>query len=79
MKVPNIDKAQWVIEKYQSVADSLKEITSPDLITEQGDTEKCVRVDIQDVYNVHAWVPYKVVVEMLEKLLVQYRKEVEEL
>ena len=41
--------------------------------------EKCVRVDIQDVYNVHAWVPYKMIVELLQKLLEQYRKEVEDL
>ena len=79
MKVPNIDKAQWTIEKYESVRDSLKEITDPDLITEQGDLEKCVRVDIQDVYNVHAWVPYKMIVELLQKLLEQYHKEEEEL
>lgn len=82
MKVPNIKKAGFVIEKYQRVCSAIETIEKSD--KESGFTEKEAEdrydnLEINSAYSTNVWVKHSIIKGLLIKLREQYKKEVEAL
>lgn len=82
MKVPNIEKAGFVIERYQSVCSAIETIEENDKesgFTEQEASDHYDNVEINSASSANVWVKRSVIKDLLIKLREQYKKEVEAL
>ena len=82
MKVANIEKAGFVIERYQCVCSAIETIEESDKesgFTEQEAADRYDNVKINSVYSINVWVKHSVIKDLLIKLHEQYKKEVEAL
>lgn len=82
MKVANISKAQFTIERYEGIVHTLKEMEKDDKkagYTKAEALDRYDRVEINGVYCNLVWIKHDVVVGLLLTLAEQYKKEVEEL
>lgn len=82
MKIPNIEKAEFVIEKYRGICTAIDDIEKSDKkmgVTNLPADDRYDSVEINGVYHNRVWVKHSAVMELLTKLREQYKKEVEAL
>ena len=82
MKVPNIEKAGFVIERYQRVCSAIETIEESDKesgFTAQEAADRYDNVEINSAHSTNVWIKHSVIKDLLIKLREQYKKEVEAL
>lgn len=82
MKIANISKAQFTIERYEGIVRALQQMEKDDKkagYTKAEALDRYDRLEVNGVYCNLIWVKHDVVVALLLTLRDQYKKEVEEL